>query len=45
MEIWGDCLEEMKKIKDESVDLIVTDPPYLTTSRGCAGNSGGMLQK
>lgn len=41
----GDCLEEMKKIKDESVDLIVTDPPYPTTSRGCAGNSGGMLQK
>ena len=24
-----DCLEVMKKIKDESVDLIVTDPPYL----------------
>lgn len=41
----GDCLEEMKKIKDKSVDLIVTDPPYPTTSRGCAGNSGGMLQK
>lgn len=42
---YGDCLEEMKKIEDESVDLIVTDPPYPTTSRGCAGNSGGMLQK
>lgn len=41
----GDCLEEMKNIKDESVDLIVTDPPYPTTSRGCAGNSGGMFQK
>lgn len=24
----GDCIEWMKKIKDESVDLIVTDPPY-----------------
>lgn len=24
----GDCLEEMKKIADESVDCIVTDPPY-----------------
>jgi site-specific DNA-methyltransferase (adenine-specific) len=24
----GDCLEEMKKIPDGSVDLIVTDPPY-----------------
>lgn len=41
----GDCLEEMKKIKDESIDIIATDPPYPTTSRGCAGNSGGMLQK
>lgn len=26
--IQGDCLEEMKKIPDESVDLILTDPPY-----------------
>lgn len=25
----GDCLEVMKDIDDESVDLIVTDPPYL----------------
>lgn len=24
-----DCIEGMKKIKDSSVDLIVTDPPYL----------------
>lgn len=27
------------------VDCIATDPPYPTTSRGSAGNSGGMLQK
>lgn len=27
------------------VDCIVTDPPYKTTARGHAGNSGGMLQK
>lgn len=26
----GDCLEEMKKIKKGSVDLILTDPPYGT---------------
>ena len=26
--ICGDAIEEMKKIKDESIDLIVTDPPY-----------------
>ena len=41
----GVCLELMKDIPDESVDLIATDPPYPTTSRGGAGNSGGMLQK
>lgn len=27
----GDCLEEMKKIPDESIDFILTDPPYGTT--------------
>lgn len=41
----GDCLEVMKNIPNESIDLIVTDPPYKTTARGNAGNSGGMLQK
>ena len=24
----GDCVENMKKIKDGSVHLIITDPPY-----------------
>lgn len=41
----GDCLELMKKIPDNSIDLIATDPPYRVTSRGNAGNSGGMLKK
>lgn len=40
-----DCLEAMKKLPDNSVDLIVTDPPYKVTARGNSGNSGGMLQK
>jgi site-specific DNA-methyltransferase (adenine-specific) len=40
-----DCIEGMKLIPDGSIDLIVTDPPYLTTSRWCAGNSWWMLQK
>lgn len=40
-----DCLEGMKWIEDCSIDLVATDPPYKTTSRGNAGNSGGMLQK
>jgi DNA modification methylase len=33
--IQGDCLEEMKKMPDRSIDAIVTDPPYELTS----GNS------
>jgi site-specific DNA-methyltransferase (adenine-specific) len=28
----GDCLEEMKRIPDGSVDLVLTDPPYGTTA-------------
>lgn len=40
----GDCLEKMKKIPDESVDLIVIDPPYKMTARGSHGNTGGMLK-
>ena len=43
------CLEVMKKMKEESVDLIVTDPPYKVTSRGRGKEgtttSGGMLTK
>ncbi len=41
----GDAIELMSKIKDESVDLIVTDPPYKTTARGNHGNTGGMMKK
>jgi len=26
--IRGDCLEEMKKMPDKSIDMILTDPPY-----------------
>tara|TARA_R110002073_G_C9309163_1_gene567425 strand:- start:125 stop:883 length:759 start_codon:yes stop_codon:yes gene_type:complete len=28
----GDCLEVMKSIKDNSIDAIITDPPYGTTA-------------
>ena len=38
-----DCMNIFKTIKDESIDLIVTDPPYLVSSRGSAGTAGGML--
>ena len=26
--IFGDCINEMKNIKDETIDLIIADPPY-----------------
>ena len=32
--ILGDCLEEMKKLPDKSVDLVVTDPPYKVIGGG-----------
>ncbi|MEG0898333.1 MAG: site-specific DNA-methyltransferase [Oscillospiraceae bacterium] len=35
----------MEQIPDNSIDLIVTDPPYKITARGNGGNSGGMFQK
>lgn len=38
-------IELLKQIEDESVNLIVTDPPYKVTARGNSGNAGGMLQK
>lgn len=41
----GDCLDLMRTLQDNSVDLIVTDPPYRTTARGDNGTSGGMLSK
>lgn len=40
-----DCVQGLKTLPDECVDLVVSDPPYLLTQRGCAGSSGGMLQK
>lgn len=35
----------MKALPDKCLDLIVTDPPYRTTSRGSTGNCGGMMKK
>ena len=37
----GDCLEVLKTIPDKSVDLVVTDPPYLMT----CGQGGGAFGK
>lgn len=41
--VQGDGVAYLKSLPDDSVDLVVTDPPYHTTSRGNSGNSGGML--
>ena len=35
----GDCLEEMKKLPDESVDSIITDPPYNTGMKEVSGKA------
>ena len=32
--IHGDCLEEMRKMESESIDLILTDPPYGLNKEG-----------
>ena len=29
----GNCLEEMKKLQDNSIDLIITSPPYNMRTR------------
>ena len=30
----GDCLEVMRNIPDKSIDLLITDPPYLHIKGG-----------
>lgn len=37
----GDCLRIISEMPDNSIDLIVTDPPYKVTSRGGSGTMGG----
>ena len=36
--IQGDALEEMKKLEDGSVDLILTDPPYGLRTKGISND-------
>ena len=33
--ILGDCLDVLANIESESIDLVVTDPPYKLTQGGC----------
>ena len=41
-----DCLEGLKQLDDESIDLFITDPPYKTTKRGTGKNTntGGLVR-
>lgn len=39
----ADCMDVINKLADNSIDLIVTDPPYKVTSYGCSGTAGGMI--
>lgn len=39
------AIKIMKQLQNESIDLVVTDPPYRVTSRGSAGTAGGMTVK
>ena len=40
--ICGDCLEEMKKLPDRSIDAIVTDPPYELAFMGKKWDASGI---
>ncbi len=35
----GDCVEVMRQLPDESVDFVLTDPPYLVNYRSRDGRS------
>jgi len=39
--IWGNCLKVLPKIPDESIDLILTDPPYNISKHDKITRKGG----
>ena len=39
----GDCFEELKQIKTETVDMIFADPPYFLSNDGITCKSGRMV--
>lgn len=39
----GDCMELFKQIPDESVDLVITDPPYNIASKYALTKQGGKV--
>ena len=43
--IQGDCLEVLKKLRSESVDLVVTDPPYMISREAKITRSRNPLKR
>lgn len=41
----GDCLELVRQIPDNSIDLVVTDPPYKTITGGDSGGKNSIRPK
>ena len=39
----GDCFEILPKIKENSVDCVITDPPYFLSNNGITCKSGKMV--
>ena len=39
----GNCFEILPKIKENSVDCIITDPPYFLSNDGITCKSGKMV--
>ena len=37
--IQGDCIQVLKELPSESVDLVITDPPYLVNYRSRDGRT------
>jgi len=41
----GDCLELMKELEDESIDMILTDPPYMISREAKIARSRNPLKR
>lgn len=39
----GDCIKELKKLEEKSVDMIFADPPYKLSNDGITCQSGKMV--
>ena len=43
--ILGNSVDVMNSLDPESIDLVVCDPPYLCTPRGCGSKMGGFIKE